>query len=99
MDHALAGRPPNGTTILMSHTPWPPDGAANRGIGLMLSGHTHNGQIWPFNYVAKKIYPFVYGRYNANGMPLIVCRGSGTWGPRMRLWQRSEIVRIVLKAA
>jgi len=32
-------------------------------------------------------------------MPLIVCRGTGTWGPRMRLWQRGEIVRIVLKSA
>jgi predicted MPP superfamily phosphohydrolase len=60
-----------------------PDGIP--GIGLMLSGHTHNGQIWPFNYVVKSIYPFIAGKYDMNGMPLIVCRGTGTWGPRMRL--------------
>ena len=60
-----------------------PDGIP--GIGLMLSGHTHNGQIWPFNYVVKSIYPFIAGKYDMNGMLLIVCRGTGTWGPRMRL--------------
>jgi hypothetical protein len=65
----------------------------------MLSGHTHDGQIWPFNYIVKAIYPFVSGYYDVSGMPLIVCRGTGTWGPRMRLWRRGEIVRIVLHAA
>jgi hypothetical protein len=96
LDRALTGRPASGATVFLSHTPWPPDRAAYPGIGLMLSGHTHNGQIWPFNYVIQAIYPFVAGYYNVNGMPLIVCRGTGTWGPRMRLWQRGEIARIVL---
>ena len=98
LDRAFLGRTATDATIFISHTPWPPDQAAYPGIGLMLSGHTHNGQIWPFNYVVKAIYPFVAGAYNVNGMPLIVCRGTGTWGPRMRLWQRGEIVRIILHA-
>jgi hypothetical protein len=98
LDRALLGRPP-GATIFLSHTPWPPDRGAYPGIGLMLAGHTHAGQIWPFNYIVKAIYPFFAGYYDVNGMPLIVCRGTGTWGPRMRLWQRGEIARIVLHAA
>lgn len=64
----------------------------------MLCGHTHNGQIWPFTYLVRTRYPLVAGRYQVDGLPVIVCRGAGTWGPRMRLWQPSEIVRIRLKA-
>lgn len=55
--------------------------------------------IWPFSYIVRIVYPFVAGRYAVSGMPLIVCRGTGTWGPRMRLWKRAEILRIVLRQA
>ncbi len=98
VERALSGRSTGEATIFLSHTPWPPDAKAYPGIGLMLSGHTHNGQIWPFNYVVHSLYPFTNGRYDVNGVPLIVCRGTGTWGPRMRLWKRGEIVRITLHA-
>ncbi|MGB6928591.1 MAG: metallophosphoesterase, partial [Syntrophobacteria bacterium] len=93
---ALAGRPP-GATILLSHTPWQADKAATAGVGLMLSGHTHGGQIWPFDYLVKRIYPLLEGRYEVEGMTVIVCRGTGTWGPRMRLWRPSEILRLKLQ--
>jgi len=92
---ALAGRPP-GATILLSHTPWQADKAAKAGVGLMLSGHTHGGQIWPFDYLVKRRYPLLEGRYEVDGMTVIVCRGTGTWGPRMRLWRPSEILRLKL---
>ena len=98
MTPALAGRPA-GATILMSHTPWETEDAARDGVGLMLSGHTHNGQIWPFTYLVKLVYPRIYGNYKVGGMSLIVCRGTGTWGPRMRLWNRSELLRITLRRA
>jgi len=93
---ALAGRPP-GATILLSHTPWQADKAATAGVGLMLSGHAHGGQIWPFDYLVKRIYPLLEGRYEVEGMTVIVCRGTGTWGPRMRLWRPSEILRLKLQ--
>jgi predicted MPP superfamily phosphohydrolase len=99
VDRALAGRPEGVPTIFVSHTPWQPGRAAAQGVDLMISGHTHNGQIWPFTYIVRAVYPMVAGRYDIAGMPLIVCRGTGTWGPRMRLWSRSEILRIVLRAA
>lgn len=94
---ALAGRPA-GATILLSHTPWQAEEAAASGVGLMLSGHTHGGQIWPFNYLVRRVYPLLAGRYEVNGMTVIVCRGTGTWGPRMRLWQPGEILRVRLRA-
>ena len=51
----------------------------------MLSGHTHGGQVWPLRYVIALQQPWVEGRYEVDGMTLLVCRGTGTWGPRMRL--------------
>ncbi len=93
---ALAGRPP-GATILLSHTPWQAEKAAGEGVGLMLSGHTHGGQIWPFGYLVQKRYPLLEGRYEVNGMTVIVCRGTGTWGPRMRLWHPGQILRVTLR--
>ena len=90
--------PSKGATILLSHTPWNADGAAKAGAGLMLCGHTHGGQIWPFGYLVKRIYPLLAGRYDVDGMTVIVSRGAGTWGPRMRLWEPGEIVRVTLRA-
>ena len=84
--------------MLLSHSPVQAEKAAAGGAGLMLSGHTHNGQIWPFNYLVRLTNPLVGGRYEVGGMPVIVCRGTGTWGPRMRLWRPSEILRITLRA-
>jgi predicted MPP superfamily phosphohydrolase len=97
LDRALINRP-EGPTILLSHTPWLTGRAAEAGVNLMLSGHTHNGQIWPFTYVVRTRYPFVGGRYDIDDMTLIVSRGTGTWGPRMRLWTAGEISFITLRA-
>lgn len=96
LDRTLTNLPAH-PTILLSHTPWLVDRAAAAGVTLMLSGHTHNGQIWPFSYLVRIVYPFVQGRYEINSMTLIVCRGTGTWGPRMRLWATSEITLITLR--
>ena len=73
----LAGRPP-GATILLSHSPWESRAAAAAGAGLLLAGHTHEGQIWPFNYMVRLRYPLLGGRYDIDGMSAIVCRGTGT---------------------
>lgn len=92
----LASQPP-GTTILLSHAPHHYETAARAGVDLMLSGHTHGGQIWPFGYLVQRIFPLYQGRHEVEGMTLIISRGVGTWGPRMRLWQPAEIVRITLR--
>ena len=74
----------------------PGEGETN--VDIMLSGHTHNGQIWPFNYLVRTRYPFISGQYDIEGMTLIVSRGTGTWGPRMRLWDSGEISLITLRS-
>ena len=58
MSQALSGRPPGGT-IVLSHTPWQAERAAGAGAGLMLCGHTHGGQIWPFGYLIQPHLPSV----------------------------------------
>ncbi len=93
----LAGRPP-GATVFLSHAPWQAERAAEAGVGLMLSGHTHGGQIWPFGYLVRLSTSLLGGRYEVGGMTVIVCRGAGTWGPRMRLWRPGEILRVTLRA-
>jgi predicted MPP superfamily phosphohydrolase len=95
---ALSGHPPGGT-VLLSHSPLQADSAARAGAGLMISGHTHGGQIGPFNYLVQRRYPLLAGLYEVKGMPVIVTRGAGTWGPRMRLFRRSEILMITLRNA
>jgi predicted MPP superfamily phosphohydrolase len=97
LDRALAGRPA-GATVLLSHSPLQLERAAGGGVGLMLSGHTHGGQIWPFGVLVRTVYPVLAGRQDVDGMTVIVSRGMGTWGPRMRLWRRGEILRLVLRA-
>lgn len=92
----LTNRPP-GATILLSHAPLHYAAAARAGVELMLSGHTHGGQIWPFGYLVQQIFPLYQGRYEVGGMTLIVSRGTGTWGPRMRLWRPAEILHITLR--
>jgi predicted MPP superfamily phosphohydrolase len=92
---------PGGTaTILLAHIPAAPviDMAAARKVGLMLSGHTHGGQIWPFSYLVQHRFPYLVGQHAIGPMTLLVSRGAGSWGPRMRLWQPGEIVRITLRA-
>ena len=98
LDRALSGRP-DGATILLSHSPLQLEVAAELGVDLMVSGHTHHGQIWPFGALVAMRYKFIGGQHQLGKMSLIVSRGAGTWGPRMRLWLPSEIVRINLKSS
>ncbi|MCA1245338.1 metallophosphoesterase [Massilia sp. MS-15] len=90
-----------GATILLAHIPAPAliDAARERGVGLMLSGHTHGGQIWPFGYAVQQRFARYAGAYEVGGMRLYVTRGAGSWGPRMRLWRPGEILRLTLRAA
>ena len=92
----LAGAPA-GAVILLSHTPWEAERAGQLGVDLMLSGHTHGGQIWPFDYLVRRRYPLLEGRYEVGGTTVIVSRGAGTWGPRMRLWSPGEILHVTLR--
>ncbi len=86
-------------SILLFHEPRYIKEARAAGIDLQLSGHTHNGQMFPGNIVAHILYKgYGYGVYRKkDGYNLIVSAGTGTWGPPMRIGHRSEIILIKLK--
>ncbi len=89
---------PNKPSILLLHAPRNIPVAKKANIDLQLSGHTHDGQLWPFNYIAKWMHQgYGYGFFKVGNFSLIVNSGAGTWGPPMRTTTRSEIVKIVLK--
>jgi len=85
-------------SILLFHEPKNIEFAKNAEIDLQLSGHTHNGQLFPFNYLAKLAYKgYGHGLFKDGDFSLIVNRGAGTWGPPMRTSGQSEIAKIILK--
>lgn len=86
----------NKFNLLLSHTPLYFEAAADKGVNLMLSGHTHNGQIWPFNYLVKLSFKYVYGLYTYNNANIYVTSGAFFWGPPMRLFTKNEIALIKL---
>tara|TARA_B100000989_G_scaffold31663_1_gene20192 strand:+ start:545 stop:1477 length:933 start_codon:yes stop_codon:yes gene_type:complete len=65
-------------------------------VDLVLSGHTHNGQIFPFNFLVKLKFKFCYGIYKKYESTLYVSSGLGCWGPKMRLGSNNEILEINL---
>ena len=93
---ALAGHDPTRPVILLSHQPRAIHKAAQAGVGLVLSGHNHGGQIWPFTYLVRLQQPFLEGLHRVGGTQIYVSPGTGYWGPPMRLGTRAEITRITL---
>jgi len=86
---------PTRPAILLSHVPQFYDVAEEAGISLKLSGHTHNGQVIPWNWVARRVHgKFVYGLNKFKSMLVYTTSGAGTWGPPMRLATRAEVVLV-----
>jgi len=86
----------NRPVILLSHRPENFREAANMGVDLQLSGHTHAGQIPPMDLIVFLTYKYPYGLYGHNSSFIYTTSGTGIWGPPMRLFSRSEIVKFVL---
>jgi len=80
--------------ILIDHQPFKLQESAKLGVDLQLSGHTHNGQMWPLNFVTEKIYELSYGYLKKGNSHFIVSSGYGLWGPRVRSGSRSEVLLI-----
>lgn len=81
-------------TILLDHAPKIPSVKDLSGIDIMLSGHTHNGQIFPFNLILSATHELTYGAKKKGNTLLFVTSGLGLWGARFRLGTQTEIVRI-----
>ena len=82
---------PDRYALLMYHRPRGLEDAAAAGVDLMISGHTHNGQIVPFNLVVGRVFERVVGLFREGETYLYVSPGTGTWGPIMRLGSRGEV--------
>lgn len=85
-------------SILITHAPDHPEVAAEAGVSLQVSGHTHLGQMFPFTMIAARIYrQFVYGLTRMGGMQVYTSSGAGTWGPPLRVGSQAEVVMIRLE--
>jgi predicted MPP superfamily phosphohydrolase len=96
LQRAVSGRDPSRELVLLAHQPREVHRAAEHGVGLQLSGHTHGGQIWPWNFAVKLQQPYVAGLVRHKTTQLYVSRGTGYWGPPMRLGAPAEITQLVL---
>ena len=95
---ALRGRDPERALVLLAHQPRVIDEAARHDVGLVLAGHTHGGQIWPWGYFVYLQQPYVSGLHHHGGTQIYVSHGTGFWGPPMRLGSTAEITRVTLRA-
>ena len=93
---AIAASAPEGYRILLYHRPDGLESANEHQINLMLTGHTHRGQIIPFNFLVKRVFPKYYRAYTEGTCTLYVSPGTGTWGPILRLGSKCEITLIRL---
>ena len=102
LERALHGRDPERSLVLLAHQPRVAAvaEAVRAGVELQVSGHTHGGQIAPWNVVVAAVFPYVKGLYphaeNGRAGQVYVSRGTGYWGPPMRLGAPPEIAKLVL---
>ncbi len=100
LEKAQKGRSSKNFSILLSHQPQIVDQAAQANIDLVLSGHTHGGQFWPWGHIVSRVMPYLKGLHQHSFRTQIyVSEGAGGWGPPFRLGSRSEIGVITLKAS
>ena len=83
--------------IMLAHQPNSIYSVHHSGVDLQLSGHTHRGQFWPFTYPTKLANAYLAGHYNHDGTQIYVNRGTGYWGPPLRIGVPAEITLIRLK--
>lgn len=97
-DRALAGAGARGPTVLLAHQPIEVEKAADRGVDLQLSGHTHGGQMWPFHYAVELAQPTLAGLSRVGDTQLYVTRGAGFWGPPLRIGAPPDISVLTLRS-
>jgi predicted MPP superfamily phosphohydrolase len=95
---AVGDRDPGRPVVLLSHQPVQIRQASSHGVDLQLSGHTHGGQMCPFNLLVPLQQPAVAGRARFGDTELYVTRGAGFWGPPVRVGADPEVTLIELRA-
>ncbi|MCB9728788.1 MAG: metallophosphoesterase [Deltaproteobacteria bacterium] len=98
LTRALRGRDPERALVLLAHQPKQIDMAEGHGVDLQLSGHTHGGQLWPFGEATALVQPWIRGLHSRGDTRIYVSKGTGYWGPPMRVGAPPEIASLVLTA-
>jgi predicted MPP superfamily phosphohydrolase len=98
LDAALDGRDDATPVVLLAHQPYMVEQARAAGVDLQLSGHTHGGQLWPFDYAIGLDQPAVAGLTRFGDTQLYVTSGAGYWGPPMRIGARPEVTVVELRS-
>jgi hypothetical protein len=96
LDKVLEGVDLSLPVILMDHQPFNLQQVADAGVDFQLSGHTHHGQLWPFNYITNAIYELSWGYKQKGDSHFYVSSGYGGWGPPVRTGNRPEILDIYI---
>jgi uncharacterized protein len=96
---AVASAPDGVVRILLAHQPRSAAGALQAGFDLQLSGHTHGGQFWPWNFFVRLQQPFTAGLHRLQSLWVYTSRGTGYWGPPKRFGAPSEITYLRLVSA
>lgn len=89
-------RPEGSFLIVLDHQPRAIPEAVENKADLVLSGHTHHGQMWPLNYITQAAFPVSWGHKLFDKTHVYVSSGLGSWGPPVRIGNRPEIVVITL---
>jgi predicted MPP superfamily phosphohydrolase len=98
LDAALEGADRTLPVLLLAHQPKQVAHAVRAGVDLQISGHTHGGQIWPFNFLVRLDQPVVQGlSRHGDATQLYTSRGTGFWGPPFRVFAPSEITLLTLR--
>ena len=96
LEAAVAGRDPETPAVLLAHQPRAVEEGVEKGIGLQLSGHTHGGQMFPITGLVAALWTYSAGLYRVGDAHVYVHRGTGFWGPPMRIGSPPEIAAITL---
>jgi len=92
LSQLVAGLDSNKPVIVMNHQPYNLNEAVLNKVDLHVSGHTHNGQLWPFNMIVRSIFELSWGYLKKGETNFYVSSGYGTWGPPVRTGNRPEVV-------
>ncbi len=99
VEATFAHAPPDVPRVLLAHQPRFAARAAAARVALMLSGHTHGGQMFPFMFFVRLQQPVIGGFATLSGVPTYTSNGTGYWGPPFRLGPRGEVTLLTLRAA
>jgi uncharacterized protein len=97
-NRALGGRDTGRPVVLLAHQPIQAHEAARHGVDLQLSGHTHGGQMVPFNLLVGLQQPIVSGYGEVDGTKVYVTNGAGFWGPPVRVGAPPQVTLVELRA-